>query len=460
MKDFLQKIIGDEKRFNLQHRILNISLLFGAFISILGIITNLTLDLHWSSTLIALFSLIIFSISYIISKVTIKSKLPTILGFGFLVLFFSPFMWFVNAGSSGGFQYYIFFFLAAIIVITRGNIRLILIGLLGIATLSSMIIEFYHPEYIIPYPSRINKYLDLTSSFIIVFTGITIYTIISVNQYTQANKKLSFKNQLLKQSRKEIIEHKRKIEQQKGDLEQQTKSLQELNETKDRFFSIISHDLKSPFNALLGLTELLQLERKDMSDAELGKLIDLINQSSEQAYNLVLNLLEWSRSQTNEIEFKPIQLNLTKLVYENVEFVKTPATNKGINILIENKLEENYVFADQNMINTVIRNLISNAIKYTENGEIRIKTDCSTTDCKLSISDTGIGISKESMKKLFDTNNNILAAGTKGEKGTGLGLVLCKEFIEKNQGELFVESTVNKGSTFSFSLPLFIDKSN
>ncbi len=455
MKEFIKKIIGDENRFNLSHRILNISLLFGAIISLIAISTNFFLNLHWYATLIALSSFFVFSFSYLFSIITGKSTIPTIIGLGFLVVFFSPVMWFANGGISGGFQYYILFFLTGILIVAKGKIRLILITLFGLTMLSSMIIEFYNPEYIIPYPSRTDQYLDLIFSFIIAFIGVTIYINVNINQYTTANKKLNLKNELLKQSRQEIFEHKRKIEQQKNDIEEKAKSLQDLNKTKDRFFSIISHDLKSPFNSLLGLTELLKLDRASMSDEEIGRLIDLIHKSSEQGYKLVLNLLEWSRSQTNEIEFQPSKLDLYKLVLENIELLKAQANNKGIEIVVESNNKNSFVFADLNMINTVLRNLISNAIKYTQNGEIKIRCNYNTSNCKLSISDTGVGISQDSLKILFDIGKNTSTPGTNGENGTGLGLILCKEFIEKNKGEIFVESIITKGSTFSFSLPLF-----
>ncbi len=458
MKEFIKKIIGDENRFNLSHRILNISLLFGAIISLIAISTNFFLNLHWYATLIALSSFFVFSFSYLFSIITGKSTIPTVIGLGFLVVFFSPVMWFANGGISGGFQYYILFFLTGILIVAKGKIRLILITLFGLTMLSSMIIEFYNPEYIIPYPSRTDQYLDLIFSFIIAFIGVTIYINVNISQYTTANRKLNLKNELLKQSRQEIFEHKRKIEQQKNDIEEKAKSLQDLNKTKDRFFSIISHDLKSPFNSLLGLTELLKLDRASMSDEEIGRLIDLIHKSSEQGYKLVLNLLEWSRSQTNEIEFQPSKLDLYKLVLENIELLKTQANNKGIEIVVESNNKNIFVFADQNMINTILRNLISNAIKYTKKGEIKIKCHNDTSSCKLSISDTGTGISIENIKTLFDVDNSMTIPGTDGEKGTGLGLILCKEFIEKNDGKLFVESILNKGSVFSFSLPLFKDE--
>jgi len=291
-----------------------------------------------------------------------------------------------------------------------------------------------------------------------VITGAIFYINIYYKEYYNANSKLNKKNILLEKKQEEIIEQQRKIKKQKQELEQKAQDLEEANKTKDRFFSIISHDLKSPFNSLLGLTELLKLDRESMSNEEIGRLIDLIHKSSEQGYKLVLNLLEWSRSQTNQIEFQPSKLHLCKLVRENIELLKTQANNKGIEIVVESNNKNSFVFADLNMINTVLRNLISNAIKYTQNGEIKIRCNYNTSNCKLSISDTGVGISQDSLKILFDIGKNTSTPGTNGENGTGLGLILCKEFIEKNKGEIFVESIITKGSTFSFSLPLFKDE--
>ncbi|RLD64921.1 MAG: hybrid sensor histidine kinase/response regulator, partial [Bacteroidetes bacterium] len=195
-------------------------------------------------------------------------------------------------------------------------------------------------------------------------------------------------------------------------------------------------------------------ENQDLE--EIGKINKIVLQSSTQTHKLLLNLLEWSKAQTNQIQYKPEKIDIHKIINAQIELFKYQANKKGLQL----KDESNHclVFADMNLLNTVLRNLISNAVKYTKKGEILIKCIRETSNYKISISDTGVGISKENLKKLFDIGENTSTPGTDGERGTGLGLILCKEFVEKNKGEFFVESTVNKGSVFSFSLPLYEDE--
>ncbi len=230
--------------------------------------------------------------------------------------------------------------------------------------------------------------------------------------------------------------------------------LRELNATKDKFFSIIAHDLKNPFNDLMGFTQLLALNIDKYDKAKIGQFASIIHHSSKLAYNLLENLLDWSRSQTGTLKFKPEKININHLIEENIELLESTASNKNIQIYSEFDTEVN-AFADKNMVRTIIRNLISNAIKYTkQGGYISIRSDCSRKTCEISVSDNGIGISKQNIHKIFKIDESFSTSGTEREKGTGLGLILCKEFVEKNGGKLWVKSEQDKGSTFSFTLPL------
>jgi len=235
--------------------------------------------------------------------------------------------------------------------------------------------------------------------------------------------------------------------------------LRELNATKDKFFSIIAHDLKNPFNDLMGFTQLLALNIDKYSKSKIEQFIHIIHQSSKLAYNLLENLLDWSRTQTGTLRYTPEKILINTLVDENIDLLESTSRNKNIQIIskIENPI---HAFADKNMIRTVIRNLISNGIKYTNNGgTIHLKSSDKNNICEISITDTGIGISKENVTKIFKLDESFSTIGTDKEKGTGLGLILCKEFVEKNGGELKVESKPGKGSTFSFTLPLANNKS-
>ncbi|PLX21903.1 MAG: hypothetical protein C0597_02960 [Marinilabiliales bacterium] len=229
--------------------------------------------------------------------------------------------------------------------------------------------------------------------------------------------------------------------------------LRELNATKDKFFSIIAHDLKNPFNDLMGFTQLLALNIEKYDKAKIEQFAHIIHQSSKLAYNLLENLLDWSRAQSGTLKFKPEKISIDKLIHENISLLESTARNKNIKIYSEVD-QHVYAFADKNMVKTIIRNLISNAIKYTnQGGHINVRSKCGK-GCEISVSDTGIGISHENIDKIFKIDESFSTVGTEREKGTGLGLILCKEFVEKNGGKLWVKSEPNIGSTFMFTLPL------
>jgi len=230
--------------------------------------------------------------------------------------------------------------------------------------------------------------------------------------------------------------------------------LRELNATKDKFFSIIAHDLKNPFNDLMGFTQLLSMNIDKYDKTKIESFVRIIHQSSKLAYNLLENLLDWSRTQTGNLNFEPEEIVIKDLIKENIDLLESTATNKNIKIYPEIDCNLS-VYADKNMIRTVIRNLISNAIKYTnQGGFIKISVNKEGKYCKISVSDNGIGISSENITKIFKIDESYTTVGTEREKGTGLGLILCKEFVEKNGGEINAKSESGKGSSFSFTIPL------
>lgn len=230
--------------------------------------------------------------------------------------------------------------------------------------------------------------------------------------------------------------------------------LLELNATKDKFFSIIAHDLKTPFNSIIGFSEQL-VEQIDESNYEnIKDYAGYILHSSNQAMNLLTDLMEWEHTQSGKLEFKPELLNIGRLIQEIEHFMSDSALQKGIN-LSNNSLHDVVVFADKAMVSTVLRNLISNAIKFTrQDGEIHISTVIRSDECIVSVSDNGVGISKERLDKLFHIGETYSTRGTQNEKGSGLGLILCQEFVAKNNGKIWAESKIGEGSTFNFSVPL------
>jgi two-component system, sensor histidine kinase and response regulator len=237
----------------------------------------------------------------------------------------------------------------------------------------------------------------------------------------------------------------------KAALLEKIEELKQANATKDKFFSIIAHDLMSPFNALVGLSELLV--EKDIDVQEREKLLRIIQQASKTGYNLLKNLLEWSRFQTGRMTFRLESINLKELVDSNLELLRSNALAKDIQIFSD-ILEKTFVLADSNMLNTIIRNLLSNAIKFTpENGKINISGCEKESETEISISDTGVGIKPQDIEKLFRKDITYSTQGTKQESGTGLGLILCQEFVEKHEGKIWVESELGKGSIFYITLP-------
>lgn len=236
-------------------------------------------------------------------------------------------------------------------------------------------------------------------------------------------------------------------------IKKQNEELLTLNASKDKFFSIIAHDLKSPFNAITGFSDIL-LRRIEKQDFEgIDKYTKIINQSSKMALELLLNLMEWSQIQTGRMKFEPEHFEIGEKVEESIVLLVGYAEQK--NISIQNNVEKaTIVFADKIMISTVLRNNLSNAIKFTKpNGIITISSNPSQEKVIISVNDNGIGITKEESDKLFKIDGVYSTPGTQQEKGTGLGLILCKEFLEKNNGKIWLESAVNKGTTFYFSLP-------
>jgi PAS domain S-box-containing protein len=231
------------------------------------------------------------------------------------------------------------------------------------------------------------------------------------------------------------------------------KALEEAVKTKDKFLSIIAHDLKNPFNAMLPIVHILKENHKDMHHEQLTEMIELIDSSVKQEYNLLKNLLEWSRAQTGSIKQKPENILISELINSNILLHRAKAENKNISIEFTDELHLK-AYADRYMIETVIRNLLSNALKFTHrNGKIRINVGNSLERVHCTIQDNGIGISEENLNKLFRLDTNYTRLGTNDESGTGLGLLLCKEFVEKNGGNISVQSEIGVGSIFTFSLP-------
>ncbi|RIJ50740.1 hybrid sensor histidine kinase/response regulator [Maribellus luteus] len=237
-------------------------------------------------------------------------------------------------------------------------------------------------------------------------------------------------------------------------VKERTAELEIANAAKDKFFSIIAHDLRNPFNALFGLTDFLIDNWQDIDEVTKIELIKDLQSSSKLTFNLLQNLLDWSRSQTGQITVRAVAIDANKLVTETIGVLKKQAGNKCINV--KNFVPETTLcFADPNMVSTVFRNLISNSIKFSNHGgKIEVSAAAVDGHYEFSVEDNGIGMDKDTRDKLFRITEKVKRPGTENEEGTGLGLILCKEFVEKNGGSIRVESEQNSGSKFFFTLPI------
>lgn len=256
-------------------------------------------------------------------------------------------------------------------------------------------------------------------------------------------------NSIKKQNK--ILEQK--VIERTKDLDQKIEELNQEITTKDKFFSIIAHDLRSPFTALFGFSQHLVDNLDQLSKEDLRVISESILKSARLTLELLENLLNWARIQTGRVDYNPGNIDLNRIANETVELFRANAKKKDISIKI-NYTGEPFAYADLKMIETVFRNLISNAIKFTEkNGNISINVDEENDCIKVTVSDTGIGIDTERIDNLFKIGENESTLGTNKESGSGLGLILCKEFIEFNNGEILIESEKNKGTQISFTIP-------
>lgn len=247
---------------------------------------------------------------------------------------------------------------------------------------------------------------------------------------------------------------KKTITNQNDKLEKQRQKLDEINATKDKFFSIIAHDLKNPIAGFLELTDLLSENYYELGQDEGKEMIGLMNKNAKNLFSLLENLLHWSRAQTGNIHFMPEPFNFYDAIEETISLLKMNIDNKNLTVI--NKTDKDCkVKADYNMISTILRNLLSNAIKFSHVGKSIIisSNQINKNNIQISIEDKGIGINPKEKEKLFHIGENVAKPGTSNEKGTGLGLLVCKEFIEKHGGKIWVESEPFRGSTFSFIIP-------
>ena len=317
----------------------------------------------------------------------------------------------------------------------------------AIADIQSRFENEKYEKQIIQQKVELEKQRTQRNMLIIAFVFMIIFALIILSSYRQKRKA----NILLAEQKKKIEATNLVLERQKHDLEL-------ANATKNKFFSIIAHDMLSPFNAIVGFSRILLEDHNEINNEERQHLIGSVLKSSESAYDLFENLLEWSKTQTDNITLHLETYDINFLLSDPILYIESSAKEKNIEVV--NTVNTMFtLFVDIDMLKTVLRNLNSNAVKFTpKGGKITIGAWQTETETFFSVKDTGIGMSNEKQKILFDITKKTNTLGTNREGGTGLGLILCKEFVEKHGGKLWVESTVNKGSKFIFNIPKDLKK--
>lgn len=329
---------------------------------------------------------------------------------------------------------------------------------------------FFLIGYVVLFTSYAN---DLLHNFGIIHTtlifpyGLYLFIIfksfVVSNKFVDAFRKVEFLSDKLRLYNKTLERRveirtkklKKEIEEKKylfEALDQSANELKKLNQTKDKFFSIISHDMRNSFSFLLNAITGISIGIDYIDKAEIEQRLTLVEKNIKNVYSLFENLLVWSKCQLNGEKFEQELFDVNEIIIKNVDMIKEYAETK--NNIIQNNIPDNLtVFADKNMISTVIRNILSNANKFTKNGVIALSSYTEGERIVIKISDNGVGINEKMVNKMFKIDNSISTKGTDGEMGTGLGLILCKEFVEKNLGHIWVESGEQGGATFFFSLP-------
>lgn len=430
---FQRVILGEQGKYSLEHRLIISASAIAVIIAFTGAIINFYFDFSVPAFIIPVILLVCSSMIYYYARFrneyrvfVIPMTIVVSLGLGLL--------WIFNGGMDG--PNIIIFFIALVLalIINKPGHKFGVFVFYLLSMISLYAVQYFHPQWIVPYTNENERLID--NLVTIIYISFLVYLVVSFlhREYTYEHDDAKLKGEKLKLLNKQ---------------------LQEYNATKDKFFSIIAHDLKNPVFNMSKLSEMLYDDFGEIDETEKKDLIKVLKSSSKNILNLLENLLLWARSQQGKINLSKVSTDITRLININISLMELQASNK--NIVVHTEFAKNNIAVfDENLINTVIRNLLSNALKYTPNfGEVTIRTFNTghTNKITVSIEDTGVGMLEETMAKLFRIESAMSNPGTNSEQGTGLGLILCKEFVEMNGGTIGVESKLNNGSKFWFTLP-------
>ncbi|MCB8994953.1 MAG: hypothetical protein H6538_05025 [Bacteroidales bacterium] len=417
--------VARDENISLEDRLILNAVLVGILTTIVGSTMNSILTTSVTAVVVPFILGAILLILYYFFRFK-KIIKPFIVPIIFISISGISTIWVFNGGINSSNVFVAFVILILLLIISPPNLKFFVLVLFLAFHIGIYLIQLYRPDLIVDFPTEKERWIDHVIT--LFYTSTFIYLIIKFlhTNYTQERMK----------------------------VEENEKKLKELIASKDMLLSILAHDLKSPFNALLGLTELLKNNVHTYTPEKLEKTATHIHSSAFASYNLLEDLLTWARAQSGKIPFEVSNLLLNEVCRDIINEMKNNAEAK--NIHLEHKISSDLVvYADLNLLKIILRNLVSNAVKFTRNhGSITISAVSGNNMVEISVQDDGIGIPKSNLEKLFNPAIIYSSHGTSNEKGTGLGLLICKEFIEKHGGKLNIESEEGVGSRFYFQLPL------
>jgi len=425
VREFISFVFADEENFPLEHRLVLSASIFGILFSLVGSLLNFLLSTSVIADIVPIFlSLVVLILYYFIRfrKIYKPVNFPvtslSIIGISII--------WIFNGGINGSNVMPALVILILGLLIVRENEKIYVLVLFLVSNISIFLIQFFRPDLITNFTSETDRWIDHLIT--LICSSIMIYFIMRF-VYDNYNSE-----------RLKALESKRKLIQ--------------LNADKDRFIFILAHDLRSPFNNLLGFSEELKENLHNLDKDQIESYVNTINTSANNTYNLLEDLLTWEKAMQGAVPFNPEKLNLGELCRDVLENIKpfSDAKNITVNSCVGDRM---IVYAEGYMLKTVLRNLVSNAVKFTNTGGlVQITAEADNSDITISVSDNGVGMTSERIEKLFDISQCQTTVGTAKERGTGLGLLICKEFVQKHGGRIRVESESGKGSNFRFTLPV------
>jgi signal transduction histidine kinase len=436
---FFSSLLSSDESHTLENRLFLSTIKIGIGVCFLGAFVSLIVSSSLTTiiTAISLMSVLIIFYYFVAVKRMFKPFVIPVIGASFVGM---SIIWIFDGGINGTdiIIAVVVLILALIIVPEKTRKFIILLFLFCITII--YLIQLYRPDLITQFPSEKARWID--SIITVIYSSFFIFLIIQ----------FLLKNYTLEKNK--AIENEVKYRVLSESLKQSELKLLKLNADKDLFISILAHDLRNPFINIQGLSELLLEESETYDQGTLQKRIKLINSISHTTFSMLDDLLLWTKSQSGKIDFNPRKLELVHICKTVIENLKTIAVQKNISINCTGP-EVIFLQADEEMLKIILRNLVSNAIKFTNpGGKIDISLTLQSNEVTITVSDNGIGIPPETLKNLFNITHKISTSGTSNEKGTGLGLLLCIEFIEKHGGRIWADSIEGQGSQFNFSIPV------